>query len=123
MSSRPDSAGTQIFGAIWDARPGDRRALERVLATWDAIFPAPPLAAIRRATAPAAASAQLASPVAGARWVPHRQAFLGGRACALWRARGWLRRGTKLDHRQRQVERRVEALLLATAALPLRGWG
>jgi len=51
----------QVFGAIWEARPGDRRSLERVLATWDAIFPAPPLAAIRRA-----AAAQLATPAAGA---------------------------------------------------------
>ena len=56
----------QVFATIWDGRPGDRRALERVLATWDPIFPAPPLAAIRRAIAPAAAT-DLASQPAGAR--------------------------------------------------------
>ena len=55
----------QVFCAIWDVRPVDRKNLERVLRTWDAIFPAPPLAAIRGriTTATAAGTFVAAAPV------------------------------------------------------------
>ena len=64
----------QVFCAIWDVRPADRKNLERLLRTWDAIFPAPPLAAIRRRieatavagnTVAAAATGALLPPPAG----------------------------------------------------------
>ena len=49
----------QVFCTVWEASPKDRPTLQRVLSTWDRIFPLPALDAIRRRTglAPALASA------------------------------------------------------------------
>ena len=58
---------TQVFCAVWEASPGDRATLQRVLGTWDRIFPPQALDAIHRraglastlASAPVAAPQQL----------------------------------------------------------------
>lgn len=59
----------QVFCTIWDARPADRKNLERVLRTWDAIFPPPILAAIRRRIGPPAAQDHTSAPVLPAKGI------------------------------------------------------
>lgn len=63
---------------MWEACPADRPTLQRVLTTWDRIFPPPPLEAIRRraglqptlASAPLAAAAAAAAPISQPQLLP-----------------------------------------------------
>lgn len=61
----------EVFLAVWETCPSDRPTLQRVLTTWDRIFPPSPLEAIRRragliptlASAPPATAAAAAAPL------------------------------------------------------------